>query len=315
MCLSLFFKKVNYAFVITVIFIMGCSESSVDNQVNKPLPITSMKANLEKKNGDVMVVSHRACWRLAPENSLKAIEECIRIGVDMVEIDVRRTKDGHLVVIHDQEVDRTTNGTGLVAEMTLAQLQQLSLKEGRGGDAEITTSKIPTLEQALAISKDRVLVNIDAKAEVRDGSYLAAKKLDMSDQVIIKMKLTSPIDSGLENNSFFNNAYFMPIIDEKSGVMKTQISNFNQINSVAFEIIYKTEKQLKEACQQALSQNARCWVNTLWESLSPGHSDEISITNPDKHWGYLMKLGVNMFQTDRPEELIQYLESKKSYSL
>jgi glycerophosphoryl diester phosphodiesterase len=307
MYLSLCFKKINYVFVFTVIFIVGCSESLVDEQVNN----TNMKTNLEQATGDVMVIAHRACWRLAPENSLKAIEECIRIGVDMVELDVRRTKDGHLVIMHDYMVDRTTNGTGLVAEMTLAQLQQLNLREGKGGDTAITTSRIPTLEKALSISKGRILVNIDAKGKVRDGAYLIAKKLAMSDQVIIKMKLTSPVDAGLEENSFFNNSYFMPIIDEKSGVLKAQVANFSQVNSIAFEIIYITEKQLKEACQQASSQNARCWVNTLWESLSPGHSDEVSIMDPDKHWGHLIKLGVNMVQTDRPEELLQYLSTKK----
>ena len=87
---------------------------------------------------------HRGCWRLAPENSIKAIEECIRIGVDMVEIDVRRTKDGHLVVIHDRSVQRTTNGKGLVAELTLEELQKLRLKQGLGGkNAVLTLARIP----------------------------------------------------------------------------------------------------------------------------------------------------------------------------
>jgi hypothetical protein len=68
----------------------------------------------DSKSSRVLVVAHRTCWRNAPENTLQAIEHCIKVGVDMVEIDVRKTKDGELVVIHDETLDRTTNGAGLV---------------------------------------------------------------------------------------------------------------------------------------------------------------------------------------------------------
>ena len=64
-----------------------------------------------KTNG-VLVASHRADWKLAPENSLAALENAIRYGVDIVETDVRRTKDGHLVILHDPHVARVTNGQG-----------------------------------------------------------------------------------------------------------------------------------------------------------------------------------------------------------
>ncbi|MEM7658856.1 MAG: glycerophosphodiester phosphodiesterase family protein, partial [Bacteroidota bacterium] len=60
----------------------------------------------------VLAVSHRGDWRYAPENSLMAVQRCIDLGVDIVEIDVRMTKDGHLVAMHDKTVDRTTNGSG-----------------------------------------------------------------------------------------------------------------------------------------------------------------------------------------------------------
>ena len=60
-------------------------------------------------DSDIMVVSHRADWRNAPENSLQGIQNCIDMGVDMVEIDLKKTKDGHLVLIHDRTVDRSYN--------------------------------------------------------------------------------------------------------------------------------------------------------------------------------------------------------------
>ena len=131
-----------------------------------------LRAKLRSENDGVMVVAHRGCWRMAPENSVLAIKECAGLGVDMVEIDVRRTRDGHLVVIHDETVDRTTDGKGKVQDLGLAQITALHLREGLGGDvALITDHRIPTLEQALAAAKGRILINLDAKGDVRDQAF------------------------------------------------------------------------------------------------------------------------------------------------
>ena len=70
------------------------------------------KAFNEPAEKSILVVSHRADWRNAPENSLQAIQNCIDMGVDMVEIDLKRTKDGHLILMHDKTIDRTTTGKG-----------------------------------------------------------------------------------------------------------------------------------------------------------------------------------------------------------
>ena len=119
--------------------------------------IESLIENLkDSQNSDIIVVSHRGDWRNAPENSLQAIQNCINYGVDMVEIDVRETKDGQLVVIHDQTLDRTTNGKGLVKDWTLDSLRTLNLKDGLG---QVTFHKIPTLKEALELSKDKILIN------------------------------------------------------------------------------------------------------------------------------------------------------------
>ena len=114
-----------------------------------------------------MVAAHRGCWKNAPENSVQAIRDCIALGIDIVEIDVRRSRDGHLVVIHDVRVDRTTNGTGKVSDLTLGDLRALRLRTGKGGhDATLTDERIPTLAEAIAAAKGAILVNIDAKPEL-----------------------------------------------------------------------------------------------------------------------------------------------------
>ncbi|MCY3682971.1 MAG: glycerophosphodiester phosphodiesterase [Gemmatimonadetes bacterium] len=78
-----------------------------------------------KKNAGVEVIAHRGGWRLWPENTLYAFQHAVDLGVDMLEMDIRSTKDGHIVVFHDETVTRTTNGNARVNDLTLAELKQL----------------------------------------------------------------------------------------------------------------------------------------------------------------------------------------------
>ena len=294
-----------------MLIVTACGEGSVDEGVDdhRMQRIGALKNRLTSDRG-TMVVAHRACWRLGPENSLKAINECIRLGVDMVEIDVRRTRDGHLVVIHDDTVDRTTNGTGRVADLTLAEISALRLREGIGGEsAPMTESRVPTLEQALSATKNRILVNLDAKGDVRDEAYEIAESLGVTDQVLIKISMGSPADYDLASSAFYGRSHFMPIVRARNGSIVDQVGALAPVNKVAFEVIYEDEGRLSDACRLAAKQASRCWVNTMWENLSPGHSDDVSVVDPDAHWGHLIRLGVNMIQTDRPAALIEYLES------
>lgn len=85
-------------------------------------------------------IGHRGAAGHAPENTLAAIRKGIELGADLVEVDVRRTRDGELVVMHDKRVDRTTNGSGYVADMTLPELRRLDAGEGQ---------RIPTVAEVL----------------------------------------------------------------------------------------------------------------------------------------------------------------------
>ncbi len=101
-----------------------------------------------------MVIGHRGACGSAPENTLVSFEKAIDCGVPMVEFDVRVCKSGELVVIHDETVDRTTNGTGRVAELTLDQLKQLDAGEGQ---------KIVSLSELLDFIDRRVWMDIELK--------------------------------------------------------------------------------------------------------------------------------------------------------
>src|SRR5687768_11195091 len=102
---------------------------------------------LDASSPVVLVASHRATHDRYPENSLKAIEESIRIGVDIIEIDVKVSKDGIPFLMHDRTVDRTTTGKGDPEEFTWEELQKLFIVD----KGKQTTFKIPSLEKALKL--------------------------------------------------------------------------------------------------------------------------------------------------------------------
>ncbi|HET8579434.1 MAG TPA: glycerophosphodiester phosphodiesterase family protein [Nitrospiraceae bacterium] len=103
----------------------------------------------------VLRIGHRGAAGHAPENTLVSIQKAIDMGCDLVEVDVQRTRDGQLVLLHDERVDRTTNGTGEIATMLLAELRTL---EAGGGQ------RIPTLEAALRMANGRVGLILELKA-------------------------------------------------------------------------------------------------------------------------------------------------------
>src|SRR5437867_1535551 len=103
----------------------------------------------------VLRIGHRGAAGYEPENTLLSIQRAIELGCDLVEVDVRRTKDGHLVLLHDERVDRTTNGKGAVAEMTLERLRKLDTGGGQ---------RIPTLQETLHLASGRVGLILELKA-------------------------------------------------------------------------------------------------------------------------------------------------------
>lgn len=111
-----------------------------------------------------LVVAHRGFRTRAPENTLAAFEAAVAAGAPMVEFDVARTRDGELVVIHDETVDRTTDGTGRVGDLPLAALR--ALDAGAWFDARFAGERIPTLAEVLDRLAGRIALNIEIKPEV-----------------------------------------------------------------------------------------------------------------------------------------------------
>ena len=258
----------------------------------------------------VVVASHRGDWRNYPENSIPAIESVIRMGVDIMELDLKLTKDSVLVLCHDHTIDRTTTGRGRVCDITYDSIQRCFLRTAHGVR---TPQKMPTLREALEVCKGRIVVNIDQGYEYYDLALAVTEELGVTDQVLIKGK--RPVETvSAKFAEYGHNMMYMPIID----ILKPQGRElFEEYASkgvvpLAYEVCWDDYTPQVEACmRQVVAGGSKLWVNSLWDSLCGGLSDDKAFTeSPDEVYGRLLDMGASIIQTDRPELLIRYLEAQ-----
>jgi glycerophosphoryl diester phosphodiesterase len=105
-------------------------------------------------------IAHRGYSSEYPENTILAFAKAVAAGADMIELDVHLSRDGKLVVIHDDFIDRTSDGTGAVTELTLAELRQHSYNNAMERHGFVG---IPTLEEVIAWAPERLLINVEIK--------------------------------------------------------------------------------------------------------------------------------------------------------
>ncbi len=163
--------------------------------------------NPSSKN--VVVACHRGDWRNWPENSLAAIESVIGMGADIVELDLKLTKDSVLVVCHDRTIDRTTSGKGRVCDITYDSIRRCVLKTGHGVK---TTHRMPTLREALEVCKDRIVVNVDQGYGYYDLVLCVTEELGVTEQILIKGKRSTDVVAA-KFSEHPRNMMYMPIID------------------------------------------------------------------------------------------------------
>jgi len=148
----------------------------VHAQAARLLSITKNGQPFYKWEG-VKAVGHRGNIKFAPENTIPAFKKAIQLGADLLEIDVRETKDGHLVIMHDPTVNRTTNGSGKVTDLTLAEIKQLDA--GSWFSPEFKGTSVPTFDEALEFIKGKALPDIDFKTGTPEKVIATVKKHGM----------------------------------------------------------------------------------------------------------------------------------------
>ncbi len=118
-----------------------------------------------------LVIAHRGASKVAPENTLPAFAKAIELGADMLELDLQLSYDRRFVVMHDETVNRTTNGRGKVSELTLGDLRELDAGSWFG--ARYAGTPIPTLEEVCQLARGRISLNLELKGGARRLAQMA----------------------------------------------------------------------------------------------------------------------------------------------
>lgn len=257
----------------------------------------------------VIVVAHRADWRNFPENSLEAIQSSIEMGVDMLEIDVQRTKDGVLMLMHDHNLDRTTTGSGDIADTNWEDIAKLNLKDHQGN---VTTYKVPKLEDALLMCKDRIMINLDKADRYFDEVFALLEKTGTTNLIV--MKGGQPAHEVKEKfGKYLEQVIYMPVVTINNPESEQAVYDFlNDLKPVAFELCWSNpESEVPAKMEKALKGRALIWYNTLWDWLCAGHHDDKAVDDLDGTYGYMIDtLGARILQTDRPQMMLEYLRSR-----
>jgi glycerophosphoryl diester phosphodiesterase len=168
------------------------------------------------------IVGHKGAAGYAPENTLSSFLMAIAIGCDRAELDVRLTKDDQVVVFHDDEVSKLTNGVGFVSEMTLAELKELDCAQ---------SEKIPTLQEVIDVCKDKIELQIELKS---DGTPELVNELILKNNIEKQVVITSFSDDLLKRIKQLNPNLKVGLLFWNDEVM---LKIWDLINSVPLDFL------------------------------------------------------------------------------
>lgn len=259
------------------IFVCGLSDLCSYAQIT--LPISQHK---------LVVIAHRGNHVNVPENTLAAYEEAIKSGADYVEVDLRTSQDGILVIHHDDSVDRMTNGTGKVKEKTAAELQKLQIKNNKPTDTAV--HRIPTFNEVLKLCKNRINIYLDFKDADVAETWKQIQAEGMEKQVVVYLNKIP------QYKQWRNIAPNMPLMTSLIGDVKDKDQLRFFLGQVKIEVLDNVYD--KDMVQAAQENGVAVWL------------DVQSPTEGQEAWDNALQKGVAGVQTDHPEELVSYLKSK-----
>lgn len=258
----------------------------------QPSAVAIRRMFLEHNSGTVLVAAHRAVHNVHPENSLQAIEASIKLGVDIIEIDVKVSKDGVPFLMHDHKIDRTTTGKGVAEDFTWNELQQFFIVD----KGKKTKLKIPSLEEALELAYGKILIDLDLKTDKIEEVVKVVKKTNNNDFVFFfdsDYKVLARVQQANKDFMIMPRAHSVEQADSAIALFDPPVVHID------FSF-YNIE------CVDAIqSSNARIWINALGDpdkDLKEG-KEKRALKN-------LLEHGANVIQTDEPALLLAALRRK-----
>lgn len=242
--------------------------------------------SLPVSKNKLVVIAHRGAHQKAPENTVASIQNAIQLGADYVELDLRTSKDGALILMHDQTVDRTTNGKGKVAAYSLEELKALKVFNNNK-----RTHQIPTFSEALKEAKGKINIYLDFKDADIEKTWHEIRALEMEDQVVVFVNKVP------QYKNWRKVAPEMPLM---TSLLET-VQNPDQLNVFLEQTQIEVLDNLHDPSmvETAAKKGVATWL------------DVQSATEGPESWTLALEKGVQGLQTDHPEQLIAFLKAKK----
>lgn len=229
---------------------------------------------------EIKTIGHRGAAFLEPENTLRGFRKAIELGIDYVEFDIHRCKSGELVVVHDETVERTTNGKGFVADLTLQQLKKLDAGKGE---------QIPTLQEVIDVCKGKIKMYIELKAKgLEEDTVAAVIENNITSDVIVK--------------SFFHE--YSKNVKEIAAAKKLPLKTGILIVGNPVNIV-----EVANAAKADFVSANHYFVNERMVKLLKNAGISVTVWNCDNEHNInrMVKLGVDMIASDRPDLLMKVL--------
>jgi glycerophosphoryl diester phosphodiesterase len=251
-------------------------------------------APLPKLKHRIAVIAHRGGRALAPENTFAAFRKAIKLGADYVEIDVRATRDNALVLMHDGTVDRTTNGTGAVADMDLEALRRLDA--GVKFSPAFAGTKIPTFGNALDLCRNHINIYLDHKEGPLPQILAVLREHGMERHVVI-------YDGLDEAREWKRLAPDIP-------VMLSPPDQYRQVGGIA--------DLMKLIGAEVLDGHFLEWTPALVRAAHRAgamvYVDNLGVGDNEEGYRHVLEMHVDGIQTDHPDRLLAFLRAARPAS-
>lgn len=242
-------------------------------------------------------------------------------GADIIETDVRQTRDGHFVMMHDATVDRMTNGTGRIADMTLEEVRRLRLRTNWG---QSTQMPVATLEEYIEEARGRAHLYLD-KAGIdppgtEEGTTVRAL-LDVLRRHGVLQETMFVLDWPYEKarrifGTALDSVIYCPVVEDRIHNLATYVDEYvRELHPVAFQFrMASLEGESYRLLPRVLNAGSRAFVASTWPNHTAGHDDLVSIfQRPSQGWGWLIDRGFTILETNFPKDLLQYLQSERRH--
>ena len=234
----------------------------------------------------VVAISHRGEHLERPENTFPAFQEAIRVGADFIEVDVQTTSDGKLVLSHDATVDRCTNGTGRISEMTFEQVEALDPGVKKG--SQFAGIKIPTFAEVLDLARGKIGIYVDIKNASAQDLVSHIDGHGMTDRVVM---------------------YCKPALCKQIQELNSKLKVMPESSTVEHSHMLVDLLHPK-----VIAFGAGDWkpeiIAVSKEAHAEAYVDRMGATDAPEGWQTAIDMGADGIQTDRPGPLVEYLRAK-----